>query len=310
MVDASEIRARIDYYRINGISTDSRLIERAIAVDKINKSTTPRENLQRLIESSEDIDRIRRGAKLHVPSDYIATIFTEKEGVCRVHGIYEYSEPEAPHKIESLPEVELKGIIRKTFAVNIIYIKIRRDDFDIELPNKVYSTKEFLEIPILTTDLMPVYYKLFKLEAQIIDVNMFLNRLASKRIDFSYKSVKDYLLNQLHWIINKELSQYDLLTAIKEKVGIQNNIEKDFRSLLKDIALELLGFVWDYDIDSHIRDRYFWLHVQNVPPKYVMRMETLYNMSLELSKSEALASASIPTFLGVPEEDEDEEASE
>ena len=205
-----------------------------------------------------------------------------------------------------MPEVELKGIIRKTFAVNILYIKIRRDDFDIELPDNVYSTKEVLGIPILTTDLMPVFYKVFKLEAQIIDVNMFLNRLASKRIAFSYKSVKDYLLNQLHWIVNKELSKYDLLTAIKEKIEIQSNIEEDFKSLLKDMALELLGFVWDYDIESNIRDRYFWLHVQNVSPRYVMRMETLHNMSVELSHNPMTASSGVQTLLNIPEDEEKE----
>ena len=306
MVDASEIKARIEVYRTSGIPSYPRLIEKAIAVDSIVKQPTGgSEYLERQITSLDDIDRIRKGAKLHVPSDYIAVIYTEREGICRVHGIYEYSEPEAPHKIESLPEVELKGIIRKTFAVNILYVKIRRDDFDIELPDKVYSTKDVLGIPILTTDLMPVFYKVFKLEAQIIDVNMFLNRLASKRIAFSYKSVKGYLLNQLHWIVNKELSKYDLLTAIKEKVEIQSNIEEDFKSLLKDTALELLGFVWDYDIESNIRDRYFWLHVQNVSPQYVMRMETLHNMSVELSQAPMTASSGVQTLLKFPEDEEE-----
>ena len=125
MVDASEIKARIEVYRTSGIPSYPRLIEKAIAVDSLVKQPTGGSgSLERQITSLDDIDRIRRGAKLHVPSDYIAVIYTEREGICRVHGIYEYSEPEAPHKIESLPEVELKGIIRKTFAVNILYIKI------------------------------------------------------------------------------------------------------------------------------------------------------------------------------------------
>ena len=281
------------------------------AVQKIkNPATGSLENFVKQINAMEDIDRIRKGAKLHVPSDYVAVIFTEKEGVCRIHGIYDYSEPEAPHRIESLPEVELKGIIRKTFAVNILYIKIRRDDFEIDIPDDIYSTKEILGIPILTTDLMPVFYKVFKLEAQIIDVNMFLNRLATKRINFSYKSIKDYLLNQLHWIINKELTKYNLLTAIKEKVEIQNVIEEDFKSLLNDTALDLLGFVWDYDIDSNIRDRYFWLHVQHVSPQYVMKMETLHNMSIELSKSTSIASSGVQALLDISEDEEPEESEE
>lgn len=297
MVDATEIKARIEIYRSLGRSSHPSLIEQAIPSDIIPKTATKNFKVP-----SIKIDRIRKGAKLHVPSDYMAVLYTEKEGICRIHGIYEYTEPDNPHKIETLPEVTLKGIIRKSYEISIIYVKIGRDNFGIDLPAKIYSTRKTLGLPILTTDLMPVFYKLFKFEAQIIDVNLFLTRLADKRIEFSYKGVRDYILNQLHWIINKELSKYDLLTAIKEKMTIQRTIELEYNDILKDIALDILSFVWDYDIEMSIRDRYFWLHVQNVPPDEVMKMETLLGMSKELSKSPSTARSGAQTIIGLPYE--------
>jgi hypothetical protein len=71
-----------------------------------------------------------------VPSDYYAVLYTESaRGLSRIHGIFEYSKPEAPHKIDDLPELPTEGIIRKSYDVKVVYIKNDREDFGINIPD-------------------------------------------------------------------------------------------------------------------------------------------------------------------------------
>lgn len=310
MVDASELKAEFEIYAEHGKNKEKQIIERAISSEKI--PNIPNLNLVTSTNFASPITRIRKGAKLHVPSDYHAIIYTEEsKGICRFHGVLGYSEPENPHKIDELPELPLKGFIRKSYEARVLYIKTDREDFGIRFAeNEVYITRNSGWSPILTTDLMPVYYNVFRLETQIIDPNTFLTRLISKRVQPVYERVKTWVLQELHWIVNGEVSKFDLLSAIKKKLTIQKTIEAEFQTRLQDIGLDLLGFVWDYDIEKSIRDRYFWLHVQKIPSKEVLRMETLLNMSKELSKSPSTAGSGAQTVIGMPFQSKESEQKE
>ena len=301
MVTAKEVKAEVEVYRAYGIAVKRRLIERAVAVDQLAVSKeTSQSHLENSVKKLTPIYGIRKGAQLHVPSDYVAVLYTEeKGGVCRLHGIYEYSEPEAPHKIEELPELRTKGIIWKRYDVKVVYVKTDREDFDLNLlERKIYRSADY-DLSVLTTDLLPIYYRVFRLEVQVTDVTTFLIRLAAQRVALTYESVKGWLLQELHWILNETLSKYDLINAMKDKLSIQRDVEKRFSILLNSVGLELLSLVWDYDIDSSIRDRYFWLHVQKVPPEEVLKMETLLGMARELAKSPTTAGAGAREAVGL-----------
>jgi len=182
-------------------------------------------------------------------------------------------------------------LIRKRYDVKIAYVKIDREDFGISPhPEKVYSSR-FYALSVLTTDLIPVNYRVFRFEVQAVDAATFMSKISTKRIALTYEAVKNYLLHEFHWIVDEILSKYDLLSAMKDKLQIQNGVMEKFSKLVSSISLELLGFVWDYDIDTSIRDRYFWLHVQKVSPPDVLRMETLREMATELAKSQTTAGA-------------------
>ncbi|MCI0561342.1 MAG: hypothetical protein MN733_22885, partial [Nitrososphaera sp.] len=250
---------------------------------------------------AKPIHRIRKGVKIHVPSDYYAILYTVgSRGVSRIHGIFEYSEPEAPHKIDELPELPTKGIIRKSYDVKIVYLKNDRENFRISIPDYIYSSRESKLSPILTTDLLPVHYRVFRLEVQASDPNAFLTRIISKRMSPTYDDIKQWVLQELYWIISNELTKYDLLNAVKEKMNIQSEVQQKLSNRLEEMALELLTFVWDYDIEEIIRDRYFWIHVQKISSSEVLRMETLIKMSEELSKSQYTTGAGSQTLLSDP----------
>lgn len=283
MVEASEIRAEPDILQERGIKTNRKILERGVAIDRLAANVG---DIYSAIALATPIHRIRKGVKIHVPADYYAVFYTEsRRGGSRIHGIFEYSEPEAPHKIDELPDLQTKGIIRKSYDIRLVYVSNDREDFNIRIPEFIYSSRSIGLTPILTTDLLPVHYRIFRLEVQPNDPNAFLTRLITKRIRPTYFDLRIWILQELYWIISTELTRYDLLGAIKDKAAIQKNVQEKFASRLGEIALELLAFVWDYDIEDNIRDRYFWLHVQKIPSLDVLRMETLVNMSKELSKS-------------------------
>ncbi len=297
MVEASEVKAEPEIFSERGSPRRRGLIVSAVATDKAEPTSRP----DTVVLMGTPIHRMRKGVKVHVPSDYYALLYNEEaKGVCRIRGVFEYSEPEAPHKIDELPEVPLKGIIRKSFEVKSLYIKNDREDFEISLPDHIYSTKKVGLSAVLTTDLMPVHYNIFRLEVVTQDPSSFLTQLISERIDPSYRKIKDRVLQELYWIIHEELTKYDLLNAIKKKDDIQKTVSERFSGRLNEISLELLSFVWDYDLDEGIRDRYFWLHVQNISPSEVLRMETLLNMSRELSKSPYTTGPGSQTVLQEP----------
>ncbi|MGD8505769.1 MAG: hypothetical protein PVF15_03800 [Candidatus Bathyarchaeota archaeon] len=291
MVEAKEVKVEVEIFRKRKPKKEASLIERAIATDDLPKEITG-EPLKYAIDERTPIDRMRKGSLIHVPSNYMALLYTEeKEGIIRVHGVYGYSEPEAPHKIEELPELKSKGLIRKTYSLKVVYIKTDREDFGISPhPKRVYSSR-FYTLSVLTTDLIPVNYRVFRFEVQVLDAAAFVSKLSAKRITLTYRKVKEYLLYEFHWIVDEILSKYDLLSAIKDKLQIQKKVMDKFSKVVGNISLELLGFVWDYDIDTDIRDRYFWLHVQEVSPPDVLRMETLRDMAGKLAKSQTTAGA-------------------
>lgn len=299
MVETSEIKAEPDVLQERGVVTHRKLLERGVAIDRLPGTVNDIHSSISLLAAP--IHRIRKGVKVHVPADYYAIFYTEAaRGVSRIHGIFEYSEPEAPHKIDELPDLTTKGLIRKSYDIKVVYVRNDREDFNIRIPEFIYSSRGIGLTAILTTDLLPIHYRIFRLEVQPTDPNAFLTRLISKRIRPSYFDLRTWILQELYWIISNELTKYDLLSAIKEKATIQKNVHEHLTSRLGEVSLELLSFVWDYDIEDMIRDRYFWLHVQNIPSIDVLRMETLVNMSQELSKSPQTVSGGAQTILSDP----------
>ncbi|MEM2139391.1 hypothetical protein [Nitrososphaera sp.] len=299
MVEASEIKAEADVLLEKGAPTKRTLFERAVALDRL--PATMGDPVKGVRIFGTPVHRIRKGVKIHVPSDYYAVLYTENaRGMSRIHGIFEYSEPEAPHKIDDLPELPTKGIIRKSYDVKIVYIKNDREDFGINIPDYTYSTRQEGLSAILTTDLLPIHYRVFRLEIQITDPNAFITRIIAERIEPSYRAIRNWIVQELYWIVSNELTKYDLLSAIKEKMQIQKEVHDRLVQKLAGLSLELLSFVWDYDIQDSIRDRYFWLHVQKILPTEVLKMETLVNMSRELSHSPQSVSGGSQTILSEP----------